>query len=219
MARTVVEMTAAERTEYTTHKLRLDSALSTADEKKLSRARIDELEHRGASGTVLSEIAALRKRINYHEDVKKAGLTEGVKNLFSELKADFDQLKAGLIDANNAYNRAQKEFATFRADGPSRANMTSLMEDLGKANQRISELADTIDHESRGMRAAIIDVKAGLALSPVQTAKVNELIKAGTADVIAHAIEEAQNAIRAEATAAAVEAVGNLLGDGKANSA
>jgi len=101
------QMTDAERMELQTHMSRLESSMSTQEEKDVSRRRVDELRHRGPLGAVARIIEGFEERLSaleardvppqlHDENLQK--LTEKLTELADEVEAKSTAMVDKLLD-------------------------------------------------------------------------------------------------------------------------
>lgn len=100
MSRKPSDMTAAERQELTMYQQRLESSVSTEQEKAEARKKIDELLWQGPGGKVLADISELRDKVE-RALMNQGGISpEQLQSLKAELIAiAVEDAKAVAIDA------------------------------------------------------------------------------------------------------------------------
>jgi chromosome segregation ATPase len=203
-------MTPEERAAYQIWKSRLENDMSTPEEKLEARQQMDALEWSGSTGPVMTRIGDIEDRLQSIEVLKG-------NRKFPVSKAAFDKAKA---DIESALNQSRDAIAETRALTEPITNLKGLVEDakhgkneilaeLGAVRESLKAYSSKINSMEDSHAKEVQRLERGQAALKAENAK---LLKA-LADVVSEAVEEAKTAIHAEAQAAAIAAVGTLMGD------
>jgi len=189
---------------YKIYQDRLEGHASTAVEKVDARKKMDELEWKGQAGGVFGAIDTLTARIEKVENMKGGGGKSAVsKKAFDSLEGRVNEAAVDCKSQGDVIGDLQSATSALVGEGQ------ELRRDLGKANTLIREnqknvgnVQKTQGENSKTLAKMMTAIEARLAkIEQVQTDSVGDLI------------EEARTAVHAEAEAAAMAAVAELMGD------
>jgi hypothetical protein len=196
-------MSPDDRQLYHTYQDRLEGFASTKEEKIQARQKMDELLWKGKAGGIYDALEALK--IEFEEIKKMKGIGKGAvtKKTFEALAAKIETL----VKALHAVNEGQE--ATADALQGLKDENDKLRVELGKLTKLTRE-----NSKVAGNNAVLIassNTAVGKSITRIEADA--ERLNAKVDDFATEILEDAKTSIQTEAQAAAVEAVGKLMGD------
>ena len=198
MERVLGQMSPDEQQLYQIYQGRLKNDLCTSNEKKDAQQQIDILEQKGVVGEALATIQDFEKRLTALELIKGRGKAAFTKTMFDTLITDFHRLE----DEMKLVVVLTERITTNREE------ITGLWADLRKNIEGQKIAAETLSSTQKSMQN--LREKNDVKFKALEAD--NRKILAALGDVVSNAVEEAKVAIAAEAQAAAVAAVSELVG-------
>ena len=207
MSRTLADMSAEERQQHAIWTEILNRNTSTDQERNNARIQLDALEFKSHSGPLMEKLTDLTDRLKLIED-KGQTLTQQDRDAVKtvrELSKTLDPKRLEALETNNG--KALQGLADLAE--MERNHHQDNQQGWSKLQAQIEELRQQATSTNQGNN----DVHTRLNEKFREVESSIAALRRNLNDLVADAISEAKTAIMAEAHSAAVEAVGNLLGD------
>jgi len=205
--RKLSDMTEVEKAQYRNQKAILDNSLSTQEEIKRARLKLDALEWKGQAGPIMEMITKLTVRLDNVEEMGQSISDEDRKAVIElrQLASRLDKSKLDVLEANVGKGLSQI------------AELAMTENQHHDDNQQGWSKHEAILVEARIKRQAIAkkldDVEQRTNDKFREVEKKVDNLRRDLNTLIADAIDEARTAIMVEAESAALAAVANLLGE------
>jgi len=207
MERRLSDMSEVEKAQFRNHKAIVDNATSTAEEQKQARLQMDALQWKGQTGPLMELITKLTARLDAVEEMGQSISEEDRRALVElrQLSKRLDKNRVEALELNIGkcldglaeLALTEQQHRDDNQSGWSRheADLTVAKQSRQALEVRINDMEQWINNKFRDVEAKIDTLRRDL----------NALI--------ADAMDGARTTIMAEAAAAAIAAVGNLLGE------
>lgn len=207
MARKLSDMSDVEKAQFRNQKAIIDSSVSTDEERKLARLRMDALEWKGQTGPIMEMIMKLTVRLSNIEELGQS-MTEEDRKAIIELRQIAKRLD------NTKLNALEKNVGKTLNDLGELALMESQHHDDAQMGWSKHE-GILVDHRVKRQAIAtkLEDFTTLVNNKFRQVEKKVDDLRRDLNTLIADAVDEAKTAIMAEAESAAINAVADLLGE------